>query len=143
MKMATDLSAGIDLETTEAFALNPGERALVPTGLYVQDILRGETRPPEMKVMTPRLHLFGCKLYEIQIRPRSGLALKTGVTVLNAPGTIDADFKDEIKVLLINLGANPVAFQAGDRIAQAVVNIVVQPAHVERGGERNGGFGST
>jgi dUTP pyrophosphatase len=121
-------SAGCDLRAAvEAeIVLAPGARALVPTGLAIA---------------LPDGH-------EAQVRPRSGLAVKNGVTVLNAPGTIDADYRGEIKVPLINLGAEPFVIRRGDRIAQLVVAPFVQVAWDEvdsldattRG---TGGFGST
>ena len=94
-------AAGLDVRanTTESIVLEPLQRALVPTGLYVE-IPDG---------------------YEIQVRPRSGLAAKYGVTVLNAPGTIDADYRGEIKVILVNLSDTPFEIKPGERIAQIVV----------------------
>jgi dUTP pyrophosphatase len=92
-------SAGLDIRSNEDGVLNPGEYKLVKTGLFVE-IPYG---------------------YEIQIRPRSGLALKHGVTVLNSPGTIDADYRGEIGVILINHGTLPYAIIKGERIAQMVV----------------------
>jgi dUTP pyrophosphatase len=124
----TRLAAGLDLAAAvEApLTLLPGARALVPTGFAIA--------LPEG--------------YEGQVRPRSGLAVSHGVTVLNAPGTIDADYRGEIKVPLINLGAEPFTVTRGTRIAQLVVAPVVAVTLVEvsaldetaRGG---GGFGST
>ena len=106
--------------------LHPGERFLVPTGLYFE-IPEG---------------------YEIQVRPRSGLAFKNGVTVLNTPGTIDSDYRGELKVLLINLGSEDFKISSGDRIAQIILAPVTQAFFVESqelsGTERGaGGFGST
>jgi len=97
----TALSAGMDIHAflEASVCLNPGERQLIPTGLYLEI-------PPG---------------FEIQIRPRSGLALKNGITVLNSPGTVDADYRGEIKVLLINHGAAPFTINKGDRIAQMVL----------------------
>jgi dUTP pyrophosphatase len=92
-------SAGLDIRSNEDGVLNPGEYKLVKTGLFVE-IPYG---------------------YEIQIRPRSGMALKHGVTVLNSPGTIDADYRGEIGVILINHGTLPYAIIKGERIAQMVV----------------------
>ena len=120
-----DLSASLDAPLT----LQPGERIAVPTGLAI-------ALPPG---------------HEGQVRPRSGLALRHGVTVLNAPGTIDEDYRGEVKVLLVNLGHEPHTFQHGDRIAQLVVAAVAQLEVIavtdeaalgatERG---DGGFGST
>ena len=97
----TPLSAGMDLRAnvTEPLVLQPGQRALVPTGLRIE-LPAG---------------------YEAQIRPRSGLALKHGLTVLNSPGTIDADYRGEIQVLLINLSDQAFEVKRGERIAQMVV----------------------
>ena len=122
----TDLAAGWDLRACTATSLRPRERALITTGVAV-------ALPPG---------------FEMQIRPRSGLALRHGVTVLNAPGTIDADYRGEVKVLLVNLGDQDFAIEPGDRIAQAVVHRheVVQYSFAEslpdtvRG---EGGFGHT
>ena len=98
---ATDHSAGMDLRAAvdEPLVLGPGERVLVPTGL---------------QIALPTGH-------EGQVRPRSGLAVKHGVTVLNSPGTIDADYRGEVKVILINLGKEPFTITRGERIAQLVV----------------------
>ena len=117
-----DLSAALDAPIT----LAPGASAAVPTGLAMA-IPRG---------------------FEGQVRPRSGLARKHGITVLNAPGTIDADFRGEVMVLLVNLGREPFPIATGERIAQLVVAPVVQAEvaevdaldETERGA---GGFGST
>jgi dUTP pyrophosphatase len=123
-------AAGLDLAaalTSDAsIILRPGERALIPTGLAIE-LPRG---------------------YEAQVRPRSGLALSAGVTVLNSPGTIDADYRGEIGVILINLGADPFEVRRGARIAQLVVSPVARVALVEsvrlRDSARgSGGFGST
>lgn len=97
----TALSAGMDIHAflEASVSLNPGERQLIPTGLYLEI-------PPG---------------FEIQIRPRSGLALKNGITVLNSPGTVDADYRGEIKVLLVNHGEAPFTINKGDRIAQMVL----------------------
>ena len=125
---ATPHSAGLDLRAhlNESVVLQPGERRLVPTGLRMA-IPQG---------------------YEGQVRPRSGLAWKHGLTVANAPGTIDADYRGELKVLLINLGREPVEVTRGMRVAQLVISPVAQASLVEvqsldetdRG---DGGFGST
>lgn len=117
-----DLAAAIDAP----IELAPGARAAIGTGLAVE-LPRG---------------------FEGQVRPRSGLARKSGVTVLNAPGTIDADYRGEVVVLLVNLGSAPVTVASGDRIAQLVIAPVVQArievvaalSTTERG---SGGFGST
>ena len=98
---ATKQSAGMDLRANieEAFELKPLERRLVPTGLYIA--------LPEG--------------YEAQVRPRSGLALKHGITVLNTPGTIDADYRGEVGVVLVNLSNEPFSIEPGERIAQMVI----------------------
>ena len=125
---ATDHSAGMDLRANldASIAIAPGERALIPTGLFLE--------LPEGT--------------EAQIRPRSGLAMKHGITVLNAPGTIDADYRGEVGVLLINLGQEPFEVKDGERIAQMVVarHERIGFAEVEhlRASERGeGGFGHT
>jgi dUTP pyrophosphatase len=127
---ATPHSAGVDLLAAvgqgEEIVLRPMERALIPTGLAMA--------LPEG--------------FEAQIRPRSGLALKHGITCLNSPGTIDADYRGEIKIMLINLGGEPFVITRGMRIAQMVVAPYVQVTFAptdtlpptERGA---GGFGST
>ncbi len=123
-------AAGLDLlaavPENAPLMLSPGQRALVPTGLTI-------ALPPG---------------YEAQVRPRSGLAAKHGVTVLNAPGTVDADYRGEIGVLLINHGDAPFSIRRGERIAQLVIAAVVQaelvPASSLSATERgSGGFGST
>jgi len=126
----SDGAAGMDLLAAVPEAapveLAPGARALVPTGLVLQ-LPRG---------------------FEAQVRPRSGLALRHGITVLNSPGTIDSDYRGELQVLLANLGSEPFAIARGERIAQLVVERVEQARLIEvaslsstpRGA---GGFGST
>ena len=101
---ATEGSAGMDIRASmlEAILLKPLERALVPTGLFIE--------LPEG--------------YEAQVRPRSGLAIKQGITCLNTPGTIDSDYRGEIKVVLINLSQEDQVLQPGDRIAQMIVSKV-------------------
>jgi len=122
----TPQSAGLDLHAKISTTIKKGERALVPTGI--------------------RLALpFG---YEAQVRPRSGLALKHGITVLNAPGTVDADYRGELSVLLINLGDEDFAIQRGNRIAQMVIAKVEMCDFVEVDELPNttrgeGGYGST
>ena len=118
--------AGMDLRSVASLVIEPGKRALVPTGLVVQ-------LPP---------------LYEAQVRPRSGLALKHGVTVLNTPGTIDSGYRGEIGVILANFGEAPFTVGVGDKIAQLVIAPVTQPAvvetaEVEETDRGAGGFGST
>jgi len=119
-------AAGLDLRADEPFSLAPGERRLVPTGLAV-------AIPPG---------------FEGQVRPRSGLAARHGVGMVNAPGTIDSDYRGEVGVLLVNHGQSAVAFARGDRVAQLVIAPVVR-AEVElveelgETGRGGGGFGST
>ena len=125
---ATEGAAGADLSALleEGVTLLPGERRLVPTGLKME-LPSG---------------------YEAQIRPRSGLAIKAGVTVLNAPGTIDEDYRGELQVILVNFGETPFRINDGDRIAQLVVAPVSRAifAEAENLGDSvrsAGGFGST
>lgn len=127
---ATAGAAGLDLlaalPANEPKIIAPGRRALIPTGLAMALPLD----------------------FEAQVRPRSGLALKHGLTVLNAPGTIDADYRGEIQVLLVNLGEEQVCIERGMRIAQLVVTPVTRSVLVEfsdlEGTDREGrGFGST
>jgi dUTP pyrophosphatase len=125
---ATEYSAGLDLRANidSPIELKPFERQLIPTGLFIE------------------LH----KGYEAQIRPRSGLAFKNGITVLNSPGTIDADYRGELKVLLINLSNSPFMINDGERIAQMVIakheqinwEEVTSMNETDRG---SGGFGHT
>jgi dUTP pyrophosphatase len=124
----TALSAGMDLRawTPDVIVLKPLERAMVPTGLFIE--------LPEG--------------YEAQVRPRSGLAAKKGVTVLNSPGTVDADYRGEIKVILINLSNEDFEIHSGDRIAQMVIarHERINPVRAEilSDTERGqGGFGHT
>ena len=124
----TPLSAGMDVraDLSEAVTLAPLGRALIPTGLYVE-LPAG---------------------YEMQVRPRSGLAAKHGLTVLNSPGTIDADYRGEVKVILANLSDTPFTIEPGERIAQLVVARHERVEWVESEAlsdtERGaGGFGST
>ncbi|RYY25536.1 MAG: dUTP diphosphatase [Sphingomonadales bacterium] len=123
---ATDGAAGMDVVAAEDWILNPGQRHAVSTG-FAMAIPEG---------------------FEVQVRPRSGLALKHGITCLNTPGTIDSDYRGEVKVILANLGDAPFTIARGDRIAQLV------PAPVQRAGleevgsldetkRGSGGFGST
>lgn len=126
---STPEAAGMDLRAflpAAPVVLRPGQRALIPTGLYIQ-LPQG---------------------YECQIRPRSGLALKKGLTVLNSPGTVDADYRGEIGVILINLGQEDFTVNDGERVCQMVIK---QYSHVEwmqvneldRTKREDGGFGHT
>ncbi|SFP98054.1 dUTP diphosphatase [Parafilimonas terrae] len=121
-------SSGMDLRANlqEPVNLAPMQRALIPTGLFIELPLG----------------------YEAQVRPRSGLAIKHGITCLNTPGTIDSDYRGELKIILINLSTEPFAIQHGERIAQMVIQPVVKAAWEEvtvlnesKRGE--GGFGHT
>ncbi len=124
----SEFAAGMDIRAAleEPFELKPGRRALIPTGL---------------KMALPAG-------YEAQIRPRSGLAYRNGITMLNTPGTIDADYRGEVKVLAVNLGQETFKIEHGDRIAQMIIAPIVQGnvqeveelPDTERG---EGGFGST
>ena len=123
---ATEHAAGLDVTAAEELVLQPGQRHAVATGFAIA-IPEG---------------------FEVQVRPRSGLALKHGITCLNTPGTIDSDYRGEVRVILANLGTEPFEVRRGERIAQLVPAPVLQAAFVEveqlpeteRG---TGGFGST
>lgn len=122
------MSAGMDLRAylSESIELKPLQRVLVPTGLYIE-LEKG---------------------YEAQIRPRSGLALKNGITVLNSPGTIDADYRGEIKILLVNISSESFVINSGERVAQMIISkydkstveVVENLSDTLRG---EGGFGHT
>ncbi|MEH6758972.1 MAG: dUTP diphosphatase [Parasphingorhabdus sp.] len=119
-------SAGMDIRAAEAATIATGKRGLVGTG-FAFAIPEG---------------------YEVQVRPRSGLALKKGISVLNSPGTIDSDYRGEIKVILVNLGDEDFIVERGDRIAQIVVAPVqrgnlVEVADLDETTRGSGGFGST
>ena len=123
---ATDGAAGMDVVSAEDLTLAPGARHAVATGLAMA-IPHG---------------------FEIQVRPRSGLALKHGITVPNTPGTIDSDYRGELKVILINHGAEPFEIRRGDRVAQLVLAPVTRAAwleveHLDETRRGEGGFGST
>ncbi|MEJ5302658.1 MAG: dUTP diphosphatase [Bacteroidales bacterium] len=127
-KYQTEYSAGMDLRANlrDKMILSPGQRALVPTGLFIEIPIG----------------------YEGQVRPRSGLAAKYGITVLNAPGTIDADYRGEVQVILINLGNEPFEINNGDRIAQLIIAPVIQiqwkeEESLEETLRGKGGFGHT
>ncbi len=125
---ATALAAGMDVraDNAEPIVLHPLERALVPTGLYLE-IPAG---------------------YEIQVRPRSGLAIKKGITVLNSPGTVDADYRGELRVILVNLSNEDFTIERGERIAQIVLAAHArieweEVSELEASERGTGGFGST
>ncbi len=124
----TEGSAGMDLsaDLEEDLVLAPQERALIPTGI-------GIALPSG---------------FEAQIRPRSGLALRTGITLVNSPGTVDSDYRGEIQILAINLGKEPVVIRRGDRVAQMVVQRVCrvwwqEVDHLPSSKRQEGGFGHT
>jgi len=124
----TPHSAGMDIfaAVKEAVVIEPGKRALLPTGIAI-------ALPPGI---------------EAQIRPRSGLAIKNGIGLLNSPGTIDADYRGEIKIILINMGDEPFSVKRGDRIAQMVVREVFQGEwrtvdELPETDRNDGGFGHT
>jgi len=124
----TDQAAGVDLHAAldGEFILHPGERALVPTGIALEI-------PPG---------------FEAQVRPRSGLALRHGIALVNSPGTIDADYRGEIGVILINLGSEPFTVSHGERIAQMVFARCeraefIEVAELGESGRGSGGFGHT
>lgn len=125
---ATEGSSGMDLRAflEQDLVLQPMERTLVPTGLFIE--------LPEG--------------YEVQVRPRSGLAIKQGLTCLNSPGTVDADYRGELKVILINLSTEPQTIRSGDRVAQMVMQKIEkinwQPVETINETQRGeGGFGHT
>ena len=125
---SAELSAGMDAraDIPEAVVLAPLQRAIVPTGIFLE-IPAG---------------------FEVQVRPRSGLAAKHGITVLNSPGTIDADYRGELKVILVNLSSEPFAVEPGERIAQIVLakHEVIEweeATELSESGRGAGGFGST
>jgi dUTP pyrophosphatase len=121
-------AAGMDVEAAveKSLTLAPGEIALIPTGFSLQ---------------LPELH-------EIQVRPRSGLAVKSGVTLVNSPGTIDSDYRGEVKIALINLGRNSYTINRGDRIAQLVLapvsrGVFMEVVELDKSDRADGGFGHT
>ena len=125
---ATEGSAGLDLRAwlPEPFILQPMERKMISTGLFLE-IPEG---------------------YEVQVRPRSGMAIKHGITCLNSPGTVDSDYRGEIKIILINLSSEPHTIKSGDRIAQMVVakveNAILKEVNQLQSTQRGeGGFGHT
>lgn len=125
---ATSGSSGMDLRASldQPLAIRPMERILIPTGLFIE--------LPEG--------------YEAQVRPRSGLAIKQGITCLNTPGTIDSDYRGEIKIILINLSGTEQVIEPGDRIAQMIIQKVekavwTEAAEINATGRNEGGFGHT
>jgi len=125
---ATEFSAGMDVRANlaEPVTLEPLKRAMIPTGLFLE-IPAG---------------------YEVQVRPRSGLAAKKGITVLNAPGTVDSDYRGEVCVILVNLSSEPFVIENGERIAQLVLarhQVIdwVECETLEASDRGEGGFGST
>lgn len=125
-RYASQYAAGLDISSADELTLQPGQRHAIATGFAIE-IPQG---------------------YEVQVRPRSGLAIRHGITCLNTPGTIDSDYRGEIKIILINLGQEPFEIRRGERIAQLIPGPVLRADFVEatelsdteRG---SGGFGST
>jgi len=125
-RYASEDAVGLDVSSAEDLTLNPGQRHAVATGFAIE-IPRG---------------------YEVQVRPRSGIAARHGITVLNTPGTIDSDYRGEVKVILVNLGQEPFEVRRGERIAQLVPAPVLRADFHEVGklaetARGSGGFGST
>ena len=125
-RYASEDAVGLDIAAAEELTLQAGQRHAVATGFAIE-IPRG---------------------YEVQVRPRSGLAIKHGITCLNTPGTIDSDYRGEVKVILVNLGQEPFEIRRGERIAQLVPSPVLRADFVEVGeladtARGSGGFGST
>ncbi|HUE78041.1 MAG TPA: dUTP diphosphatase [Sphingomicrobium sp.] len=125
-RYASEDAAGLDIVSAEDLILEPGARHAFATGFAIE-IPRG---------------------YEVQLRPRSGLAIRHGITCLNTPGTIDSDFRGEVKVILINLGSEPFPVRRGERIAQLVPAPVLRASFIETASlgdsaRGSGGFGST
>jgi len=125
-KYAHDTDAGMDIYSVKDYVLKPMHRMIIKTGLKIE-IPKG---------------------YEMQIRPKSGLALKNGITLPNSPGTIDADYRGELGVILINLGSQPYKIEKGQKIAQAVFNKIekarlIESKELNRTRRGEGGFGST
>ena len=123
---ASEHAAGLDIVSAEDLVLDPGRRHAVATGFAIE-IPHG---------------------YEVQVRPRSGLAIKHGITCLNAPGTIDSDYRGEVKVILANLGLEPFEIRRGERIAQLIPAAVLRAHFIEahelaETARGSGGFGST
>jgi dUTP pyrophosphatase len=126
---ATAASAAADLRAASEWVIAPGQRGKIPTGVWIDTV--DWTRVPDG--MIP----------ELQVRARSGLAFKHGIMLTNGVGTIDADYPDEICVLLFNAGSDPFLIQKGDRVAQITLNLVARISGLDAGGNRAGGFGST
>ncbi len=128
-KYMTEHSAACDLVAREGVKVEAGKVALVPTGVWIESV--DWALVPEGFIP------------ELQVRARSGLARKSGISLANGIGTIDADYRDEIGVLLINHGSDTFEIQAGDRLAQMALNLVARIPGLPVGGLRLGGFGST
>lgn len=129
----TSESAGFDIKSLETVMLEPGKQVTVKTGIYV---VPGSAR---------HIELMGLEIIEhLEVRPRSGLANRNGITVLNSPGTVDADYPDEVGVILYNASDKHYVVQKGARIAQGVITLAVTGENVPRSdAQRTGGFGST
>ena len=125
----TERSAACDLVARESSVLKPGQIIRVPTGVWIANV--------DWAIIAPDL------IPELQIRARSGLAMRYGICLANCVGTVDADYRDEIGVLLINLGKEEFLVNQGDRIAQMTLCFVTRLKQLSTGGVREGGFGST
>ena len=138
----SDYAAGFDLYSCVNWSLNPGQRFIVPTGWAME--FPGESWISDGPGMRTQEYF-----YHLSIRPRSGIAAKKGITVLNTPGTVDSDYRGEVGVILINLSDKPFSIKVGDKIAQGIITMhervdefeeVDELEETERG---DGGFGST
>ncbi len=125
----TEYSAGADLRAREAVTILAGKRGIIPTGVWIQDVDWAKI---------PAGHI-----PELQVRARSGLAYKKGITLANGVGTIDADYRDEICALVLNTSEVDVTIAAGERVAQLVMNMTLRIPGLAIGGQRTGGIGST
>jgi dUTP pyrophosphatase len=141
MQYQTKLSAGLDLCTLSAVGLAPLRRVVVDTGVYLQDVM-----PPHMVTQVRQFHASGLVFSDVpfaMVCSRSGLAAKEGVIVLNAPGIIDADYEDTIKVVLFNTSDRVVRLHEGARIAQLVFAYAYRHLELIKDEYRQGGLGST
>jgi len=125
----TEWSAGADLTAREEVVLQPGKVAAVPTGVWIESM--------------DHIAFTQEKYFELQIRARSGLAFKYGIMLANGVGTVDADYRDEIKVLMLNTGSESYKISVGERIGQMILAEVSRISGLEVRGKRTGGFGST
>lgn len=125
----TEYSAGADLRARETVTILAGKRGIVPTGVWIKDVDWSQV---------PKNHI-----PELQVRARSGLAYKKGITLANGVGTIDADYRDEICALVLNTSDVDVTIEVGERVAQLVLAMALRIPDLAVGGQRTGGIGST